>query len=244
MTGSKLLIPLRIPELGPSLGRLITGTESGLPGLDGPRVQLVTRLLEAAGEARRLASHEERDAALAAIGARAWLDAWEEAVGTVASGVIGRVEANLDEAARRVRMPKRLIRRLTLDTAERRAVTARLGSAGAPLISALDQLERRAAGAATATPAERANLDAWQAALLLAARRMEASWLALERAVDAETARWAALAARVERWRRRRWPLVAVGVPALAAAIWIGLIFAGYVTPPSWLQHAWQLVAR
>lgn len=242
MTGSKLLVPLRIPELGPSLGRLVTGTESGTPALDAPRLQLVTRLLEAAGEARRLASHEERDAALAAVGPRVWLDAWEEAVGSIAPGVVDRAQARIREAARRVRMPERLVRRLMLDASERRAVRARLGSAGATLVAALDQLERRAGAAATATPAERASVDAWQAALLLAARRVEASWIALERAVDAETTHWDALAARVETWRRRRWPLLAVSVPVLVVAVWLGLIFGGYLAPPDWLAHLWHLV--
>ena len=88
MTSSKLLIPLRIPELGPSLGKLITGTGSDVRGfsLETHRYQLVTKIIEMGGEARRLAANDERAAALACVGRDAWLAVWEEIVGPIAAG--------------------------------------------------------------------------------------------------------------------------------------------------------------
>ena len=73
MTTPSLLLPLRIPELGPALGKLVTGTRRvTTPSLEDERRHLVTKLIEAAGEARRLAARDERAAAVALPGA-VWL---------------------------------------------------------------------------------------------------------------------------------------------------------------------------
>ncbi len=242
MTNPKLLLPLRIPELGPSLGKLVTGT-GRTPGglrLDDVRYRLVTRILECAGEGRRLAAREERNAAIAAVGRTAWLEAWEEAVAGAAERLTERVTARLDGEAEAVRMPKRLRRWVELDAAESRALTARLGSAGATLVPALDALQSQADRAVRATALERDAVEAWQEALRTAARRMEAAWFALEDAVDAEAVRWEAVADDIGRWRRSLWPVVLVGLLGLAGAVWLGLVLGGYLPSPSWLTSLWQ----
>lgn len=242
MTGSKLLLPLRIPELGPFLGKLITGT-GRTPGnvrLDDIRTRLVTRIIEAAGEARRLSANEERGPAVAALGREAWLAAWDEAVGALAALLVARYDAQLAAEARAVRMPRRLRRRVALDDGERRSVTARLGSSGAILIQALDAVERRGAAALAATALQRGDLTAWQESLKTAARRLEAAWLALEDAVEAEAARWSEVADRVAQWRKPLWPVWVLGVLGLVLAAWVGLMYGGYLPAPEWLVELWE----
>jgi hypothetical protein len=228
MTNPKLLIPLRVPELGPYLGKVITGTGKDPGGLelDALRYRLATRLFESAGEARRLAAREERQAALAAVGRTAWLEAWEETVAGVAEMLMARVTAWIDAAALAVRMPNRRRERLELGAAEQGALAARLGSAGAEQATALERLE----------------VEAWQDALTTCARRLEAAWLELEQAIDVEVARWRRVVGEVERWRRPLWPVVVVGAIALAAAVWLGLILGGYIGVPGWLVDTWGRV--
>lgn len=242
MTGSKLLLPLRVPELGPYLGKLVTGRgrPPGRVPLDEFRYRLVTRVIEHAGEARRLSANEERGPAVAALGRAVWLAAWEESVGAVADAMVVRINAQLDAAARAVRMPRRLRRRVTLDDAERRALGARLGSSGAMLIPTLDLVEQRGAEALAATPLQRDAVIAWQEALKTAARRLEAAWLALEDAVEAELDRWTDVAERVARWRKPLWPVVVTGMIGLIAAAWLGLAFGGYLPAPEWLVRWWE----
>lgn len=243
MTSPKLLLPVRVPELGPALGKLLTGTGAHATlALDRFRLQLVSRLFEASGEARRLAAAEERDAALAALDAAVWLDAWEECAAGIAGTLVERANAHLAAEASSARMPRRLRRRVLLDEAEVRGVTGRLGAAGAGLVPALDELHVRAERLRSATAADRDALERWQQALLTAGGRVEAAWLALEEAVGTELARWSGVAAAVGRWRRPWWPVVAVGIPLLAAAAWLGLVLGGYLSAPAWLGSAWQWV--
>jgi hypothetical protein len=244
MTNPKLLIPLRVPELGPYLGKIVTGTgrEPGGLDLDAWRYRLATRVIESAGEARRLAAREERQAALAAVGRTAWLEAWEETVAGVAELLLGRATAWLDAAAAAVRMPPHRRERLALGAAEQGALAARLGSAGAALVPALDRLEEHAAAALQATALERGELEAWQESLATCARRLEAAWLELEEAVDAEVARWRRVVGEVSRWRKPLWPVVLVGAIALAAAVWLGLVLGGYIGLPRWLVEGWGRV--
>jgi hypothetical protein len=240
MTSPKLLVPVRVPELGPSLGKLLTGTgRVPDPVVERERLALVSRLIEASGEARRLAAEEKRGAAVGALGLPVWLDAWERAVSAIARSLIERVNAELDAEARAVRMPRRLRRKAVLDAAEVRGLTGRLGAAGADLVPALDALHASGERLLAATAADRAPLEEWQQALLKAARRLEAAWLALEEQLDAEAGRWRAVAAAVAAWRRPRWPVAAVGVPALAAAAWLGLVLGGYIPAPWWLAELW-----
>lgn len=242
MTHAQLLLPLRIPELGPALGKLVTGTGSDPAGLvlDGIRYRLVTRVMEQAAEARRLAARGERAAAVAAVGRTAWLEAWEEAVTAVADLLLQQVAARLTGAAAVARIPKRRRRRLGPGPTERRALAARLGSAGAVLVAVLDALERCASGACDATPLERGQMDAWGEALTAAARRLEAAWLALEDAVEAESERWDRVVQQTAAWRKPLWPVFVTGTVLLPPAIWLGLVVGGYVAPPPWLAQIWE----
>ncbi len=242
MTGAQVLLPLRVPELGPYLGRIVSGT-GRMPGglqLDGVRLRLATRVFEAAGEARRLASRENRRAAVEAIGRRAWLAAWEEAVRSVGGLLMDRVRAQLDAEARAVRLPRRRRHRIQPTAADARAATARLGAAGAGLVVAVNDLERRALHAVVATGLEVPMMAAWQDALRLAGRRLEAAWLALEDEVEREMNRWQQEAETVALWRRPAWPVLLVGVGVTAGALWLGLIFGGYLPPPDWLATLWN----
>ncbi len=242
MSNTKLLLPLRVPELGPSLGKLVSGAsrEVGNVRLDEFRYRLVTRIIEHAGEARRLSANEERGPAVAALGRDIWLAAWDELVSAVAQSLVAGINARLEAEARAVRMPRRLRRRVVLDEAERRSLAARLGSSGAVLIPALDAVEQRGAAALAATPAERDAVTAWQEALKTAARRLEAAWLALEDAVEAETTRWSDVAEQVARWRKPLWPVIVTGLLGLLAAAWFGLVFGGYLPAPAWLVRLWE----
>lgn len=242
MTNTKLLLPLRVPELGPSLGKLVSGAGRAPGGLrlDEYRHRLVTRIIEHAGEARRLSANEERAPAVAALGRAVWLAAWDEMVGAVAQALAASINARLEAEARAVRMPRRLRRRVLLDEAERRALAARLGSSGALLIPVLDAVDRWGTAALAATPQERDAVTAWQEALKTAARRLEAAWLALEDAVETEQVRWGAVADRVAKWRKPLWPVFVVGLMGLLLAGWFGLAFGGYLPAPQWLIRLWE----
>lgn len=244
MTGTPVLLPLRIPELGPYLGKVVAGTgrEPGGLCLDAVRIRLAGRVFERVGEARRLASRDHRAAAVGAIGRTAWLEAWDEAVGSAAALVLDRAQAHLQAEMRAVRLPGRLRRRVMPSTDERVAVGARLGSAGAVLVSSLDAVETRGAAAVTATGLDRESVVAWQNALCTAGRRLEAAWLALEDAVEQESAQWRRVADDVSRWRPALWPMIVLTVLVTGAACWLGLVFGGYLAPPPWLASVWRLV--
>jgi hypothetical protein len=238
VTGSQTLLPLRIPELGPSLGKLVVGTGRRPGGLvlDDIRHHLVTRLFEHAGEARRLAANGERAPAIAALSRANWLAAWEEAAGGVAERVLQHVDEQLIRQADRVRLPAALRDRFVPGAAERRALTARVGSAAAALVPALDALERHGGDAFGATALERAAMEAWLDGLRTAARRLEAAWLELEELVETEVRRWGPVAEEVGRWRRPLWPVWLVGGAALAGALWLGLALGGFIPAPAWLM--------
>jgi hypothetical protein len=238
---AKLLLPLRVPELGPSLGKLVTGTQRAIDGisLEAVRGRLATTMIECAGEARRFAARDDRVAAVAALNRAAWLSAWEEAVAGAARVLLDRVNPLLDAQARAVRMPGRRRREVLLDAAEQRALNARLGSAGATLIPALDRLEAGGPKAMAATPLTRADMDEWLGQLATCARRLEAAWLALEDMVETELARWSAVAQDIARWRQPGWPVWLLLVVLLPVAVWLGLILGGYVAAPAWLERLW-----
>jgi hypothetical protein len=241
MTSPRLLRPVRVPEIGPALGRLLTGAghaEAALP-LERWRVQLLSRLFEASGEARRLAGEDDRDGALRALDAPVWLETWEEVVKGVTAALVAHVDARLVAGAAAVRMPRRLRRKVPLDAAEGRGVGGRLGAAAAGLVPALDALHERTERLRTATAAEYAALDEWQEALLIAARRLEAAWLGLEEQVRAELDRWDGVVADLARWRRPLWPIATVGIPALILAALLGLVMGGYLPTPGWLAALW-----
>ena len=245
MTSAGVLMPLRIAELGPSLGKLVAGTpgDRGPVPLSAVRIQLVSRLFEHAGEARRLAGSDDRAGALRALNRAAWLSAWEEAVAAATDRFLGRVDHQLDAEARAVRMPASLRSRLTPTDRDRRQLIARLGSSGAGLVAALDEVERTSTVLLSATTADQGALSAWQEAQLTAARRVEAAWLGLEETVTEELARAGRAADAVSRWRRPVWPVLAAGGVLFIVALWLGAIFGGYRPAPAWLTWLWALVS-
>lgn len=244
MTSSKLLLPLRIPELGPSLGKLVSGTPrpAHWVPLDEIRYRLVGRIIEGAGEARRLAASDERAATVAALGRAVWQEAWDEAVAAVAQSVLDRITQHLEAEARAVGMGRRRRNRAALNAAERRRIAARMGAAGTNLIMVLDNLERCGRGAVEATGLERDVVTDWQEGLKAAARQLEAAWLALEAAIDAEEQSWRRRADEIARWRRPYWPVLLVGAVTIVIAVWLGLVFGGYGTAPGWFRAVWESV--
>ncbi len=233
----KIPMPLRVPELAPSLGRLLVPRRLAAPWipLDDIREELATRVIELAGEARTAAAREQRDQVLDALGRPAWLAAWEHAVRRTAERAAHALDAELAVAGRRSRMPQRQWRRRLLSAAERRAIAARLGSGAERFVAALDGLAAAAARAREASVLDKEAHAEWQEALRCAARRLEAAWLALEDELAREARRWAPEIAALAAWRPPLWPLVALWAPLAAALVWLSLALGGYVPAPPWL---------
>jgi hypothetical protein len=141
-------------------------------------------------------------------------------------------------------MPPQRRQRAFPGAGERRALVARLGSAGAGLVRALDTLDRLGPKALDATSLERIDMDGWQNTLRTAARRLEAAWIQLEDRVDEEVHRFDAAVARVARWRKPLWPVWVTSGVALAVAVWLGLVLGGFLPAPGFLKPlvaAWPL---
>ena len=241
----KLLMPLRVPELAPSLGRIIVPRRQHEPWvpLDDIREELATRVLELGGEGRSAAAREDekgsgsddRARVLETTGRRAWAAVWDHAVRRAASRVADALDAELTRTARRVRLPQRRLRRLLLNNAEKRTIAARLGTGGGTFVAALDELEAAAARAAQASVLEKDAHADWQDALRTVARRLEAAWLALEDEVEEERARWQPEIGTLAAWRPKLWPVIAAWVPVAVLLLWLGLILGGFVPAPAWL---------
>lgn len=236
MTSPTTRTVLEIPELGPSLGRLVVplpaapGSAHWI-GLEDIRVGLVSQLFELAGDARRWAREGDRELALATLNGAAWDTAWGSAVESVAERAAAAVSDRMLAAARESRLPSRYARHLPLDPAEVRALAARLDRGSQPLRESLVTLDQLAPAARS----ERAPLAAvheWQSALLASARRLEAAWLALEEVLREEWRTWGAEVEEVRAWRRPLWPLVAIGALVLAIASYFGLVVGGYLPVP------------
>src|SRR5437762_3252870 len=140
-------MPLRVPELAPSLGRVLVPRRVAEPWLpiDDIREALATRVLELGGEARAAAEREDRERVLETVSRRAWLAAWEQAVRRAADRVTHALDGRIERAARRVRMPRRRWRRRLLSPSEKRAIAARRPTGGEPFVAALDALDAVAA---------------------------------------------------------------------------------------------------
>jgi hypothetical protein len=244
MTNSKVLLPLRVPELGPSLGKLLSVTRetSAERWLDVVRYKLGTRIIECGGEARRLAASGERSATLAAIGTEIWKQTWDEAASSATELLVERMDAHMEAEALAVGMGSRQRARLRVDPQEKRALTARLGSTGADLIPVLDELEQHAERALTATGLEPEVVRAWQDTLGVAARKLESAWLALEQAVSNEVTQRLRLADQVANWRKPVWPVLIVAAVTVPVAVWFGLVLGGFSAAPGWLTNIWQMV--
>ena len=237
----KLLMPLRVPELAPSLGRIIVPRRQQAPWvpLDDIREELATRVLELGGEGRAAAAREgegvDRARVLETTGRRAWAAAWDHAVRRAATRVAAALDAELTRTALRARWPRRRLRRLPLTSAEKRAIAARLGTGGGTFVAALDELEAAAARAADASVLEKDAHAGWQDALRTVARRLEAAWLALEDEVEEERVRWQPEIATLAAWRPKLLPVVIAWLPLAVLLLWLGLVIGGYVPAPAWL---------
>ena len=235
--GVKIPMPLRVPELASSLGRLLVPRRLEEPWvpLDDLREDLATSVMELAGQARAAAGREERDRVLEAVSRRAWLAAWEAAVRQAAERVTAALDGEIERAARRVRMPARQRRRRQLTGSEKRAIAARLAAGGEAFVAAVDALDGAGLLARDAGVLDKTLHAEWQDALRAAARRLEAAWLALETAVAEERRRWAVETDAIARWRPSLWPVIVAWTPLAAGLIWLGLVLGGYVAAPAWL---------
>jgi hypothetical protein len=241
-----LVETVRIPELGPSLGKLVAGSGRTPGGLciDAARERLTTRIIAAAGEARRHAASGEDAAAFEALGPAVWQAAWDETVSEVADRVVHEVNRHLSAEARAVGMSRRRVQRVSVADDERRALATRLGALGAQLVPALDAVERHATTATGDSGGARVSREPWQQALMVAGRRLEAAWLDLEDAVEQEVAHWRQVAGEIAQWRRSLWSVLVFGAAATGIAVWLGLVMGGYVESPEWFSSLWRRVFR
>jgi hypothetical protein len=238
--------PDAIPELGPSLGRLVDPPAS-VPGalrvpLDDIRIDLVTGVFDLAGASRSFATAGDRDGAMASLGRVALLGLWEKAVATAATRIVAEANTGLRMAGEESRYPPRRLARRLLTDDDTRAIAARLGSGGAPFVAALDALEHAANASGGTRARELAGADAWRAAVSAAGRRLEAAWMGLEDASRAEQARWAAEVAQVRTWHRPTWPVWIVTTIVVGGAAYLGLVLGGYLPVPPALQELATLV--
>src|SRR5213593_4797666 len=240
----KLPMPLRVPELAPSLGRIIVPRRLFDPWVpvDDIREELATRVLELGGDGRAVAARDaegergqDRARILEVTGRGAWAAAWEHAVRRAGARVAEALEAEITRTARQVRLPRRRLRRRLLSNAEKRAIVARLGTGGGTFVAALDALETAGGRVADASVLEKDAHAEWQEALRTVARRLEAAWLALETEVDEERLRWTPEIDAVAAWRPPLWPIFVVWTPLSILLIWLGLILGGYLPAPAWL---------
>jgi hypothetical protein len=226
-----------VPELGPSLGRLVApvglaGPGAGWIALDDVRLGLVTALFELAGAAREFGLADDPTAAAASLSRKTLLDVWELALAAAGDRVAAALDARLASAAAESRLPARRRAAVLLTGEERRAIRARLGAAAADFVGALDALEVAAHG----VTARGEGLDQWRAALLAAARRLESAWMSLEKAAAAEEARWSDTIEAVRRWHRPLWPLWLVTAAVVALTVYLGLVLGGYLPVPPLLK--------
>jgi len=232
-------VSLDVPELGPSLGRLIVPrrvSELWVP-LDDVREALATSVMEYAGTARRDVSNGAKGGAraLTALDRDAWTHAWEDAVRRAADRIVAVLDQTIETEAKRVRMPRRRQRQLIVSPVERRAIAARLASGGDTLDEALTQVASATEALARSWPGDAAAQHAWRVAQEAAARRLEAAWLILESQVEQERARWTGEVAAVQSWRPSLVPVFVIWAPLAAIAIWFGLVLGGYLPAPQWL---------
>lgn len=226
-----------VPELGPSLGRLVAPAGLAGPGarwvpLDDVRLGLVTALFELAGAAREFGVADDPTAAVSSLSRKAWLDVWERSLAAAGDRVAVALDARLASAAAEARLPAKRRPAVLLTGEERRAIRARLGAGAADFVAALDALEVAARG----VTARGAGLDGWRAAVLAAARRLESAWSSLESAAAAEEARWRDTVEQVRRWRRPVWPLWTITALVAALALYLGLVLGGYLPLPPVLE--------
>src|SRR5437773_7499440 len=182
----RLVMPLRVPELAPSLGRIIVPRRLFDPWVpvDDIREELATRVLELGGEGRAAAAREgdgqARARVLEVTGRRAWGAAWDHAVRRAGARVAEALDVEITRTARQVRMPRRRMRRHLLSNAEKRAIVARLGTGGGTFVAARDALETAAGRVTDASDLEKDAHAEGQEALRTVGRPPEAARLRAE----------------------------------------------------------------
>jgi hypothetical protein len=213
-----------LPELGPSLGRLVLPPVSPSAEPLAPiRLALVTGLFEGAGRARAALVAGSVGEARAALAPPVWSGLWDRAVEAATAVVTDGLEVRLNAAAAEARMPPRMRERLRITQPERRAIHARLGAGGTPMLREAQLLPE-------ATDAN------WVERVGAAARRVESAWLALDEAAAHELAEWEPEIAAARSWRRPRWPLWVLTLGVVALATWAGLLLGGYLPVPGPLR--------
>lgn len=221
-----------LPELGPALGRLVHPADGGVEVdrlLAPVRLALVTRLLAAAGEARRALAEGNETAARAALAPGVWAAHWDRAAEEATALVGGRLDGRIEAAAAAARMPARRAARHRITGPEHRAIHARLGAGAGALLRAAGELEHLSGAE-------------WAAQVPSAARRLESAWAALSAAAARELDEWTPDIQAVAAWRPPRWPLWAATAAVLLAALWVGLVLGGYLPVPSSLRPAAEFV--
>ncbi len=223
--GASVKAALSLPELGPALGRLVHPVSAGGPDrlLGSVRLALVTRLLEAAGQARAALTGGDGPAARNALAPGVWAAHWDQAAEEAAGVLIAKVEARITSAAVAARMPARRLERHRVTPAEHRAIHARLGSGAGALLREATELEHVAD-------------DQWGQQVLATARRLESAWSALISAAERELAEWEPDIEQVASWRRARWPVWTLTGVVLTIALWAGLLLGGYLPVPALLR--------
>ena len=244
-TGPEESASLTVPELGGALGR-VAGTKPSREGLalDGIRIALATDLFVAGGEARELAARGDVSSAVEALNQTVWISIWERAVSAAGQEIFERVLAEFHDAAVESRMPRAYLTRWTPTEPERRAIKAHLGKGTRRLELALEEMTVMASPMRDDGPGDSAAQAEWSKAVDLCARRVEAAWIELLEAADKERHRWAVEVDRVRRWRRPRWPMWLLTGALAATAVYLGLVFGGFVEPPAflrpWAEFWWE----
>jgi hypothetical protein len=216
---------LQLPEFGPALGRLVLpGEVGGVAGLLAPvRIALVTRVLTAAGEARKALAAGDEAAARAALQPTVWATLWDQAAEESSAVLTAEVDRRITEAAASARMPARRLERHRVTPQEHRAMHARLGAVAGALLRAAASLDGLAGAA-------------WANQALATARRLESAWGDLVTVAERELAEWEADVQAVAAWKRARWPLWAFSGTVLIVATCLGLIVGGYLPVPAFLR--------
>ena len=229
-------IPLRVPELGPALGRLIlpsgvpvSSPPAPLPYLAEIRLDLVTALFQLGGAARQELDRGNIAGAVQRLAPEAWRHLWDAGAARAAAVVRTRIDADLVRAAEASGFPLRRLQRLAVTDGEAESIELRLAACAAPLMVALEEVVRtRTAGG-------------WPDAVTRAAQVLEVSWLELESKAAAEEAAWRPEAARIGGWKPARWPRWVTAGVLIAAATYAGLVLGGYLPVPGILRPAAQL---
>lgn len=237
----------QLPELGGAIPALVAPAvpvPADEPQLAHTRLQLATRILDAAATARRALAEQRTGEALAALGRPVWEHAWQDARTAAAEAVLRAAEVRLLRAAGGVGMSRRRLaawlpqRVPPLAPPERTAVGASVSSGNAPAgadrrrasperppLALPDAPERNCAGAAR-------RLGADAAPLFLALDRLESAARAADTAEA--IAAWVVEVERTARrldevWRRladaadaetRRWIVVTLQVQGWQPSPW------------------------